>query len=236
MGLSDEKLVIGDKMLLHGLWAEWLCHRSPASRNALAAQYYPWLHQVAGRLYRQFRYALADFSDYVNLGAMGLISAIEHYKPGMNVPFEAYAYHRVRGAILNGLVSYSSEIAKSAEGCAGGEAFMSELAREGEDADPLITVVDAAIGLAFGRFLELGVLNAEDVQDPQWIYQKERESLDAWALVEKLPERERFVVTEHYRRLRAFKEIAVDLGVSTPRVSQLHYQALKRLRTIYESL
>jgi RNA polymerase sigma factor for flagellar operon FliA len=50
--------------------------------------------------------------------------------------------------------------------------------------------------------------------------------------VEKLPERERFIVSEHYFGDVKFKSLSEALGVSEPRVSQLHSRAMKRLREI----
>jgi RNA polymerase sigma factor for flagellar operon FliA len=218
------------------LWAAWLVERSGSARNALVLHYRPWLHQIVGRLFGQFRYALADYTDYVNLGAIGLLGAIENYRPEANVPFEAYAYYRVRGAVLNGLVDYASEIGKSVEGFSAGQAYLSEIDAGDEMSDPLGVVVDAVVGLALGRFLELGIVSEGDDQDPLSIYQKEREALDLWALVDRLPQRERLLIVEHYRNQRPFKDLAELLGVSAPRVSQLHYQALRRLRVLYESL
>jgi RNA polymerase sigma factor for flagellar operon FliA len=46
-----------------------------------------------------------------------------------------------------------------------------------------------------------------------------------------LPEREADIVTWHYFDELAFKTIAGRLGVSEPRVSQLHSRALVRLKT-----
>ena len=49
--------------------------------------------------------------------------------------------------------------------------------------------------------------------------------------VDKLPERERLVVSLYYFEGLTFKEIGNVLGVSESRVYQLHTQAMSRLRT-----
>ncbi len=49
-----------------------------------------------------------------------------------------------------------------------------------------------------------------------------------------LPEREASIVTWHYFEGVAFKDIAARLGVSEPRISQLHARAMGRLRTNLE--
>src|SRR5262249_370892 len=48
--------------------------------------------------------------------------------------------------------------------------------------------------------------------------------------VERLPDRERRIVAMHYYEGMKFKEIGAELGVSEPRISQLHARALHRLR------
>ena len=53
--------------------------------------------------------------------------------------------------------------------------------------------------------------------------------------VERLPERERDLVTRHYFGQREFQSIAQDLGITKGRVSQLHAQALARIRQLLGS-
>jgi RNA polymerase sigma factor for flagellar operon FliA len=50
--------------------------------------------------------------------------------------------------------------------------------------------------------------------------------------VEQLPTRERHIVSAHYFRGVKFKDLGSELGVSEPRISQLHSRAMQRLRTI----
>ncbi len=49
--------------------------------------------------------------------------------------------------------------------------------------------------------------------------------------IETLPEREKLVLTLYYREELNLKEIGAVLEVGESRVSQLHSQAIKRLRT-----
>lgn len=48
--------------------------------------------------------------------------------------------------------------------------------------------------------------------------------------IEALPERERHILTMHYFRGVQFKALAEELGVSMPRISQLHARAVAKLR------
>jgi len=50
------------------------------------------------------------------------------------------------------------------------------------------------------------------------------------AAIDALPERERMLMGMHYEREMNLKEIGAVLGVTESRVSQLHSQAVARLR------
>jgi RNA polymerase sigma factor for flagellar operon FliA len=50
--------------------------------------------------------------------------------------------------------------------------------------------------------------------------------------MQQLPERERRIVTLHYFRGIKFKDLGEMLGVSEPRISQLHSRAMSRLKVI----
>ena len=53
--------------------------------------------------------------------------------------------------------------------------------------------------------------------------------------MDQLPERERRIVSMHYFRGVKFKDLGEMLGVSEPRISQLHSRAMTRLKGILES-
>jgi RNA polymerase sigma factor for flagellar operon FliA len=61
-------------------------------------------------------------------------------------------------------------------------------------------------------------------------YRREQRDLVNSAL-ERLPERERLIMTLYYQNDLTMKEIATRLAVDESRVSQLHAEALQRLKT-----
>ena len=58
-----------------------------------------------------------------------------------------------------------------------------------------------------------------------------RVDADMMEAIEALPEREQLVLTLYYQEELNLKEIGAVLEVGESRVSQLHSQAIKRLRT-----
>jgi RNA polymerase sigma factor for flagellar operon FliA len=61
-------------------------------------------------------------------------------------------------------------------------------------------------------------------------YEKQEMKQIIAGLIEGLPENERLVVTLYYYEELTMKEIALTLGVSEPRVSQIHSKVLSKLR------
>ena len=184
----------------------------------------------------KYRYPLAEWSDYINCASIGLLAAIDNYNPDLNVPFEAYAYPRVKGATLNGLAVYVSESKKNTDIADSAAQYALRLDDDYDNEDPLINVIDAVVDLALGRFLELGVvINEEPDNSPQSYYESDASINVMYELLDQLPERERFVITSHYLHQMEFQLIAEILQISAPRVTQLHHQALRRLRNLYES-
>ena len=71
-------------------------------RNALVEKHRRLATAIAVSFHRRFpnRY---DLDDLVQIGVLGLISAAARYKPWRGVPFQTFARHRIRGAILDAL-------------------------------------------------------------------------------------------------------------------------------------
>lgn len=217
------------------LWAQWRTSPSTELRTALFLHYSPWLRSVASTLLTRYRYVLAEWADYVHCASIGLLQAIDNFDSTLNIPFEAYAYPRVKGATLNGLAVFLSESGKNTDPEEAATHFASRLDDDYEDDDPLVSVLDAVVDLALGRFLELGVAIEEELlNSPESYLEQEVGVHILYDLLEQLPERERFVLTSHYLHQMSFQLIADTLQISAPRVSQLHHQALRRLRQLFE--
>lgn len=209
-----------------------------SARDWLIDRYLPFSRMLAAIAYRQRYGDEAEFDDYLHFAAVGLLEAMQTFEAAREVPFTAFAAWRIRGGIVDGVASYSDKqrqlqaqrrLASRIDSLAGDE--------EGDAAvqkafNQLATV---AIGLALGMLLEdSGMVEPEESMQiiapayhPVELEQLRRR---VHAVVERLPQREARLVKYHYFHGLRFDEIAELFGVTRGRMSQLHKQALDRLR------
>ena len=84
---------------------EWAAQRgAPVDRDALVKRYAHLVKYVVGRLGVSIP-GVFDHEDAVQAGVLGLLRAIDAYRPESAASFESYAILRVRGAILDAVRS-----------------------------------------------------------------------------------------------------------------------------------
>lgn len=212
------------------LWKEWQREGSPTARAAIFDFYAEWSRMLAGHYRARYPHPLAEFSDYLSLSSLGLLQAIDGYDASRAVRFKSYAEPFIKGAILKGLSCYVRERPKENRERLGS-------LTENTGNDDFETIVNLAVGLAFGYFLELGVLDPEpQTDDPSSLYDRYRKGEILAHLVEQLSANERKVIAGHYYQQLGFVDLSELLGVSKARVSQLHAQGLRKLRALYERI
>jgi RNA polymerase sigma factor for flagellar operon FliA len=190
-----------------------------------------------------------DSEDLVAFGYEGLLQARERYDGSRNVPFKAFAYYRVRGAILDGVrsMAYLPRRAHARMKAAIALDAESESSIDGQAAAKLkgatptletkLRAIDGVLGRVAAAYTT--AVSSEDVGGVEGtpvsaspedaILATERRALTRKAL-ESLPEQERILVEGHYVHGRPFDEIARELGLSKSWASRLHTRALDRLR------
>src|SRR5262249_7261118 len=93
--------------------------------------------------------------------------------------------------------------------------------------------VQLTVGLALGELLERESNEAVDESlqaNPYAATELAQLRHVVGILINRLPEREGDLIRQHYHRQRDFQAIARDLHLSKGRISQLHAQALARIR------
>lgn len=222
------------------LWQAFTATRAADLREELIACYLPYARSVAARTYAMRVDDSCSFDDYLQYARLGLLEAVDRFDPARDTTFEAFSSYRIRGAILNGLGKESELAAQRSYWRTRlrerGESIQQDLVDHPERAS-LEDFVKLTVELALGLVLE-----GEDDEQPDesvaanpYAATELRELRTVVrALVERLPERERAILRGHYYDQREFQSLALELGVSKGRISQLHAQALSRIRSLLE--
>jgi len=222
------------------LWREFIAVRSGASREALVARYIALARMMAAKLYQRRLDNSVSFADYLQYARVGLVEAIDAYDPQRAVPFEAFSSFRIKGAILNG-IECESELAAQ-------RAFWGRRARErleslkqhegqGDRRASLEELVNLTVGLALGQILDQEpeqVIDESLAANPYAVTELAQLQRTVRALLPRLPDREREIIRRHYEEHVEFQQIAAEQGVTKGRISQLHAQALGRLRQLLD--
>jgi len=227
---------------LASLWRHYFHSHDDGAREVLIQHYMEFARIMAASLYKLRATNAVAFDDYLQYARTGLLEAIDRYDPAREVKFETFAAIRIRGSILNGL---ECETEQAAQNKARDSVALSERLHSIYGANvkvgvsqPLDTWVNAVVSVAMGVLLD-------DAQDHP---SDERSAANPYASVEllylrkqlvahvdKLSPREAAVIRMHYFEQEEFQLIAEQLKISKGRVSQLHGQALNKLKRFLTS-
>ncbi len=155
--------------------------------------------------------------DLVAAGTYGLVDSMRRHKGDRGPQFEWYARIRIRGAIVDELRA-QDWLTRRARGHANSDVAATQTRAS------FVGIEDLPGGEASLTSTGEPVPNVLDILEQR----SEREHLAR--VVGQLPERERYVIVAHYFEGVQFKSIAQVLGVSEPRISQLHTRAVDMLR------
>jgi RNA polymerase sigma factor for flagellar operon FliA len=221
------------------LWRRWRQSRDESARQALVEHHRAYARMIAVTVYGRRAHNDIEFEDYLQFAMLGLMESLDRYDPDRGVKFTTFAGRRIRGAVLSGLERMTELQDQGAmrrrlerERVA---SLVAELPRS-RDGDALLAQLgDLGVSVAFAMILDgigLGA-DAEGSQtDPYAQLELRQAQRQVRAMVERLPERERHVVDMIYRHGRTLDDVAAVLAVTRARVSQLHRQAVERLRTL----
>lgn len=229
------------------LWRRYRDGGDPAAREKLLALHLPYARVVAATYYSKRFHDEIEFGDYHQFASIGLLEALERFDPDRGAQFRTFAARRMHGAILNGLerlTEKQQQIAARQRIRAQRTEALKEIAlertavREGsapKGAEQLMTyVAEVGLGLALSWLLEGtsmvdGPNRAESI--PFYRNAQVRELRERLlAIVDALPPQERTVIRSHYLQEVPFEQVAKTLNLTKGRISQIHKQALLRLR------
>ncbi|MCX8130297.1 MAG: FliA/WhiG family RNA polymerase sigma factor [Clostridia bacterium] len=234
------------------LWKQYSDTKDPAIREKLILEYAHLIKFIAGRLNIYFG-SNVEYDDLVGFGVFGLIDAIDKFDISKGVKFETYASLRIRGSIIDSiremdwvprsLRQKSKELERvywELENELGHSASDKEIADKlgitTDELNKLLNDVNVSSMVSLEEFLEqnyeigVDVPNANKDDRPE-NYAEFSEIKDILAdSIDRLPEKEKTVVSLYYFEELTLKEISAIMKVSESRISQLHTKAILRLR------
>lgn len=230
-----------------------------SEQDQLLLEHLPIVRFLARRIHERLPQHV-DMEDLVSAGVLGLMDAFRKFDPQKKVQFRSYAQFRIRGAILDSLrtLDWSPRDLRR-KGRAAEEAVRILTGRLGRA--PTESEVAAEMGLSLEGYqallsdlkgLEIGTLHVEHNEDSgeeELAYLPGRPEDDPLfrclrgelqeklaKAIERLPERERLVMTLYYYEESTMREIGMALGVVESRVSQIHASAVVHLRAALKGL
>jgi RNA polymerase sigma factor for flagellar operon FliA len=184
----------------------------------------------------------APVEDLVAFGFQGLLEARLRFDASKGVSFKAFAYYRVRGAILDGVRVMSrlprrayarlkavEALDRFAEDLADGRATT----QQRPNAETNLRAIDAILGrvaAAYTIAVAREEAAVEGVGSPEEILLQEERRTRIRTALDQLPDRERKLVTGHYYDGRQFDDVSAELGISKSWGSRIHAHALDLLR------
>lgn len=228
---------------------------TPVQKNQLIGEYAPLIKFIAQKIAVRLPSNI-ELDDLVSAGVIGLMDAIDKYDPSRDNKFKTYAEFRIRGAILDELRSQDwvprsiRDKAKMLDKTVAN--LESQLGRSPSDEE-----IAEALKVTVEEFHELvnqvRPVSLLSIDESQSFSDTDKKSilnllegssslnpynqLNVKAIkdivaqaIEELPERQRLVLSLYYYEDLNLKEIGEVLRVTESRVSQLHAQAVQRLR------
>lgn len=221
-------------------------------KHSLWQRYVPLVRHEALRLQVRLP-ASVELDDLLQAGGIGLLNAVERYDALQGTAFTTYAVQRIRGAMLDELRSRDwvpRSVRRNARSVA---QTIAQLEQElGRNATETEVAARLNVSLESYRQMLLDTNNSQLFSYDEWheengdgielLAQEQQQDNPLQALlesnlrervmaaIEKMPVREQQVLTLYYQEELNLKEIGAVLEVGESRVSQLHSQAIKRLR------
>lgn len=224
-----------------------------SDKNHLLQEHAPLVKKLAHQLKAKLPPSV-EVDDLIQAGMIGLLDAINRYEDTHGAQFETYAVQRIRGAMLDELRGSDWLPRSIRQNMRKIEDAMSKL-QQRLGRPPKETEIAKELKLPLAQYQDM--LN--DGLGHQLVYYEDFHEkdendhfLDRYCIDEKsdplqtlvnggfrtaviqaieaLPERERILMGLYYEQEMNLKEIGAVMGVSESRVSQLHSQAIARMR------
>jgi len=222
-----------------------------AEKDLIARSFAPRIKIAALHLKAKLP-AHIELSDLISAGTLGLMEALGKFRPDLGIRFETFADNRIRGAMLDELrrmdwfsrglrqkIKKLEQAIRTFELEHGRTPSRNELLKmTGQDRHELESTLEALnsqIILSLEAVHEHGEQPGEDrnYREP-FASVAFHDIIDKLGhLIDRLNEREKLVLSLYYTDELNMKEVAAALDITEGRVSQLHSQALGKLKQMF---
>lgn len=227
--------------------------KGKADKDTLLTEHMPLVKRLAHHMKAKLPPSV-EVDDLVQAGMIGLLDAISRYEETHGAQFETYAVLRIRGAMLDELRSSDWMPRSLRQNMRKVEAAMTTL-QQRLGRPPSESEVAKSLKLSLADYQEMlgdsgghQLVYYEDFRDDDGNdsfldrYASDEDADPLRSLldgdfrqavidaIDGLPEREKMLMGLYYEEELNLKEIGAVMGVSESRVSQLHTQAVARLR------
>ncbi|HEX5614799.1 MAG TPA: RNA polymerase sigma factor WhiG [Acidimicrobiia bacterium] len=239
-----------------GIWDDYKQRATSEAREQLILHYAPLVKFVAGRVAAGLPHNIEQ-ADLVSYGMFGLIDAIEKFDLDRGFKFETYAISRIKGAIIDELRSIDwvprSVRAKARAIERAYSKLENELKRAPEDKEVAseLGMSEEELASTMGQISFVGIVALDEVMsagadrgsgttvgdtvtdgthDPVESFESEEMRHLLADAINRMPDRERLVLTLYYYEGLTLAEIGKVLGVTESRVCQIHTKSIFQLR------
>jgi RNA polymerase sigma factor for flagellar operon FliA len=232
--------------------------KGKADKNHLLTEHMPLVKRLAHQMKAKLPPSV-EVDDLVQAGMIGLLDAINRYEENHGAQFETYAVLRIRGAMLDELRSSDWMPRSTRQNMRKVEQAMATLQQQ-LGRPPSESEVAKSLKLSLADYQDM----LGDSGGHQLVYYEDFHDedgndsfLDRYAVddddplralmetdfrqavidaIDALPPREKLLMGLYYEEELNLKEIGAVMGVSESRVSQLHSQAVARMRAYLKEL
>lgn len=238
---------------------KWISWKEEGNKNAeleLVEQFLPLVNKVANRLAIGLP-SNVDRDDLISFGRFGLLDALSKFDHTRGLQFETYAMWRIRGAMIDGLResdwiprTVRDKAKKIEEAYTTLEQRLLRVPTDQEvseylgisEKDLQQTIYDTSLASMISIDEAVGDEDEQKTARHSYIVDEITPRPDQVAesvnmkevlsiAIDKLPEKERLVVSLFYFEELSLSEIAEVMSLSPSRISQLHSKAVLRLRS-----
>ncbi len=227
--------------------------------DELLEEHLPLVRYHADQLMRRTPDSI-ELDDLINAGVLGLLDGAQRFDHSRDVQFKTFVSYRVRGAMIDYLRAFDwmprglRDDAKQMQ-----SAFLELEQLYGRPADEV--EIAAHLGITLNEYRSrlnqvryMSVIHFDDIPttdhedeysiletleaDPLLTPESQNTMLDfvhqLAEAISALPQRENVLITLYYYEELTMKEIALILGLTESRVSQLHSQMVLRMRSFMD--